>query len=101
VQVAPTNVIVQLIPYGSGADGDVMGVGEALVFSDGQLVRGTWTKLYPDAPTLFTDAAGAVIALTPGSTWVELAPLGTPVDVLPGAAPVTSSTTGGTTSTTR
>jgi hypothetical protein len=100
VQVAPTNVIVQLIPYGSGADGDVMGSGEAWVFSDGQLVRGTWTKAYPGGATVFTDAAGAVIALTPGSTWVELAPIGTPVDVLPGAPPVTTTTTASTSGTT-
>jgi DUF3048 family protein len=100
VQVAPANVIVQLIPYGSGADGDVMGSGEAWVFSDGQLVHGTWTKAYPGGATVFTDAAGAVIALTPGSTWVELAPIGTPVDVLPGAPPVTTTTTAATSGTT-
>jgi hypothetical protein len=94
VQVAPTNVIVQLIPYGSGADGDVMGAGEAWVFSNGQLVRGTWSKAYPGAPTQFTDAAGTAIALTPGRTWVELAPIGTVVDVVPAApAPSSSATT--------
>ena len=92
VQVAPTNVIVQFIPYGSGADGDVMGSGEAWVFSDGQLIRGTWGKAYPPAATQFVDAAGNPIALTPGRTWVELAPVGTVVDVLP-AAPVSTSTT--------
>jgi hypothetical protein len=90
VQVAPTNVIVQLIPYGAGADGDVMGSGEALVFSDGQLVRGTWSKVFPGGTTVFTDAGGAAIALTPGSTWIELAPIGTPVDVVPGAPPDTA-----------
>ena len=80
VQVAPTNVIVQFVPYGSGADGNLIGTGEAWVFSNGQLVKGTWTKLYPPAATVFTDAAGKAIALTPGRTWVELAPTGTSVD---------------------
>ncbi|HEY8218219.1 MAG TPA: DUF3048 domain-containing protein [Acidimicrobiia bacterium] len=96
VQVAPTNVIVQLIPYGSGADGDVMGTGEALVFSNSQLVRGTWSKAFPGAPTQFTDAAGAPIAITPGRTWIELAPIGTVVDIVPGtpaAEPSTTTTT--------
>ena len=95
VQVAPTNVIVQLIPYGHGADGDVMGSGEAWVFTAGRLVRGTWGKAFPPAATQFVDTAGQPIALTPGRTWVELAPVGTVVDVLPGASSdaTTSSTT--------
>jgi Protein of unknown function (DUF3048) N-terminal domain/Protein of unknown function (DUF3048) C-terminal domain len=91
VQVAPANVVVQFIPYGSGADGDVMGTGEAWVFTDGRLVRGTWGKAFPEAAPQLADAAGAPILLTPGRTWVELAPIGTPVDVLP--SPATSGTT--------
>ncbi len=92
VQIAPTNVIVQFIPYGAGADGDVMGTGEAWIFSDGQLIRGTWAKPYPPAPTQFLDAAGNVIKLTPGRTWIELAPIGTPVDVVPAVPPSTAAT---------
>jgi hypothetical protein len=89
-QIAPTNVIVQFIPYGLGADGDVIGSGEAWVFSNGQLIRGTWVKAYPPAPTLFLDAAGQPIELTPGRTWVELAPIGTPVDVVAAVPPPAS-----------
>ncbi|MEX2256710.1 MAG: DUF3048 domain-containing protein [Acidimicrobiia bacterium] len=92
-QIAPTNVIVQFIPYGTGADGDVIGTGEAWIFSNGQLIRGTWGKAYAPAATQFSDAAGNPIALTPGRTWVELAPIGTPVDVLPGAPPAAPATT--------
>lgn len=86
-QIAPTNVIVQFIPYGTGADGDVMGTGEAWIFSDGQLIRGTWAKAYPPAPTIFSDATGTPIELTPGRTWIELAPIGTPVEVVAAVAP--------------
>jgi len=93
VQVAPTNVIVQLVPYGSGADGNLIGTGEAWIFSNGRLVKGTWAKLYPPAPTVFADAAGKPIGLTPGRTWVELAPTGTSVTVLPGTATEPASTT--------
>lgn len=99
-QIAPTNVIVQFIPYGSGADGDVMGTGEAWVFSNGQLIRGTWVKPYPPAFTQFLDATGKVIELTPGRTWIELAPIGTPVDIVPAAPPATTATTAATTTTT-
>jgi hypothetical protein len=86
-QIAPTNVIVQFIPYGSGADGDVMGTGEAWIFSNGQLIRGTWAKAYSPAPTVFADATGAPIELTPGRTWIELAPIGTPVEVVAAVPP--------------
>ena len=92
-QVAPTNVIVQFIPYGTGADGDVMGAGEAWVFSNGQLIRGTWGKAFPPAATQFTDAAGQPITLTPGRTWIMLAPIGTPVDIVAAVPPATTATT--------
>jgi hypothetical protein len=94
VQVAPQNVIVQFIPYGAGADGDVIGTGEAWIFSNGQLIRGTWGKAFPPAATQFADALGNPIELTPGHTWVELAPIGTVVDVAPGApVPASPATT--------
>jgi len=92
-QIAPTNVIVQFIPYGAGADGDVIGTGEAWIFSNGQLIRGTWGKAFPPAAPQFADATGASIALMPGRTWIELAPIGTPVDVVAAAAPATAVTT--------
>jgi len=93
VQVAPTNVVVQLVPYGSGADGDVMGSGEVLVFTAGRVIRGTWGKAFPPAATQLVDSSGSPILLTPGPTWVELAPLGTVVEVLPGATPGAETTT--------
>ena len=99
-QIAPTNVIVQFIPYGAGADGDVMGSGEAWVFSNGQLMRGAWGKAFAPAATQFTDAAGQPIALTPGRTWIMLAPIGTPVDVVAAAPPATTATTVAPTTTT-
>jgi len=90
-QVAPQNVIVQFIDYPRGSEGDVMGSGAAWVFSNGQYVQGTWTKLYQGAPTSFSDANGEPIALTPGQTWVELFPTGGPVGVL--APPPTTTST--------
>lgn len=82
-QVAPTNVIVQYVAYdpvegafdSAGAQVDVarmVGTGEALILSDGMLVRGRWSKPAPSAMTTYTDAAGAPVALPPGRTWVEL-----------------------------
>jgi hypothetical protein len=93
VPIAVTNVIVQFIVGGEG-EGQLVGTGDAWVFSNGQLVKGRWTKTAIATPTQFTDAAGAPIALTPGRTWVELLPTayGQPT-VTPGTAPAPTTTT--------
>jgi hypothetical protein len=86
-QIAPTNVIVQYVSYvKSPGDTDVVGEpvyiakvigsGDAWVFSNGKLVKGRWSKPTADAITTYTDAAGQPVALVPGQTWVELAPIG-------------------------
>src|SRR5205823_5761200 len=91
-QIAPANVIVQFVPYvNSPGDVDVVGepvsvaqvigTGEAWVLSQGKLVKGQWTKPTREAPTTYIDATGAPIPLTPGSTWVEIAPVGAPTTI--------------------
>ena len=80
--VAPRNVVVQFTAYvdtglrdRSGAavpEGQVVGEGEAWVFTDGKVVKGRWRKTAPEAVTQYVDTAGAPVALTPGQTWVEL-----------------------------
>jgi hypothetical protein len=91
-QIAPTNVIVWFVPYTiSPGDVDpvgepvsvaqVVGSGEAWVLSQGQVIKGRWTKPSPDAQVTFTDALGAPIRVTPGTTWIELQPVGTPAVV--------------------
>lgn len=101
-QVSATNVIVQFVPYAGFGEGNLMGTGEAWVFSNGQLVRGTWAKAFFGSVTEFKDAAGSPIRLTPGRTWVELFPTGGTVDVVspppppvppPTVAPTTTTTT--------
>jgi hypothetical protein len=39
-------------------------------------VRGRWSRPGSNARLSFTDAAGGAIFLTPGETWIELAPSG-------------------------
>jgi hypothetical protein len=90
VQVAPQNVVVQFVTYNGAGEGNLFGSGQAWVFSNGQLIRGTWTRSYPGSPTALIDANGAPIRLTPGRTWVELFPGGGTVDVVAGAPPTTA-----------
>ena len=87
-QVAAKNVIIQFTRYQnvagirdpSGApvpEAGLIGQGEAWLLCEGQIVKGTWTKTSSTAVTTYTDAAGTPFQLTPGQTWVELAPAGT------------------------
>jgi hypothetical protein len=88
--IAPTNVIVEFVTYTGPADAQLLGTAadqEAWVLTDGRLVEGRWSKPTPTTPTRFTDRAGAPIALRPGSTWVELLPVGAPVGVTAAASP--------------
>ena len=77
-QVAPANVIVEYTPYSTfPADPkvrypEVIGSGDAVIFADGKMVRGKWTKTAPTSVTTFTDASGAPIVLPPGQTWIHL-----------------------------
>lgn len=94
VQVAPTNVIVMFVPYAGAGEGQLLGSGAAWIFSNGQLVKGTWKKAYEPAAPYFSDATGAPILLTPGRTWIELLPSTRTVDVVAApSAPVTTPTT--------
>ena len=85
-QVAPENVVVHFVDYvdtgyvdPSGAsvpEAQMVGTGECWVLTKGVLIQGTWSKPAEDAVTTYADVAGAPIKLTPGQTWVELAPNG-------------------------
>lgn len=49
------------------------GKGQAMVFHDGRLVRGTWTKAGLDAPLELSTKAGR-LTVPAGHTWIELVP---------------------------
>lgn len=85
-RVVPTNVVVQFTEYRDSGFVDVtgsaspeavtVGEGDALVLTGGKLIPARWSRPDPGAATTYTDSAGAPIALSPGRTWVELAPPG-------------------------
>jgi hypothetical protein len=89
--IRPTNLVIQLIsqrrlnvvdPSGTPVyDSILTGTGDAWVLSGGRVTKGRWSKADAASPTRYTDAAGNPIKLAPGTTWVHLAPLGTPVSV--------------------
>lgn len=82
-QVTATNVVVQVVPYEDTGIRDqsgepvpeakLVGEGRALVFRDGQVTEGKWSKGSPEAITEYKTAGGKPLTLNPGQTWVELA----------------------------
>jgi hypothetical protein len=88
VQVSPENVIVQFINYGQSPSDSrspmalTVGSGKVLVFTDGRVVSGTWSRATAEKPTTYTAADGTPILLTPGRTWVALPRAGSAVITL-------------------
>lgn len=104
VQNQAANVIVQTVhltygPWLENSEGglEVQAVlsgttGPAIVFRNGIQVNGTWSRDAATSPTIFKDAAGAVISMAPGRTWVELVPDTVSVTSVPNPTQPTTST---------
>jgi hypothetical protein len=75
VQVAVPNVIVLEVEYTNNYSptSKTLGSGKAFVFTNGSLIEGTWERSDRLTPFLLKDLSGAVIKLTPGQTFVEVA----------------------------
>ena len=84
--VAFTNIIVEMVPYQNTdyvdpignpvPDANVVGSGQAVILSDGELVDATWSKPAASSITTYEASNGAAVDLLPGTTWVMLAPEG-------------------------
>ena len=78
VRVSPTTVIVRVTNYvRSAADSRSpeavsVGSGEALIFTDGHVIQGTWARQNASAITTYTDSEGGTVSILPGQTWIEL-----------------------------
>lgn len=57
-----------------------IGKGKALVFQDGQVIEGTWSKADRQARTRFFDNQGKEISFNRGPIWIEILPLGNQVN---------------------
>ena len=92
-QLAPKNVVVQFTDYPGVSDGQTVGEGDVWVFTDGTVRMGRWVRPNHDQPARYVDAAGAPILLRPGTTWVELLPVGAAVDMELAPPPTTTAPT--------
>ena len=75
VQLAVPNVIVLEVEYTNNYSptSKTLGGGKVYVFTNGTLIEGTWERTDRLTPFLLKDSSGAVIKLTPGQTFVEVA----------------------------
>lgn len=81
-QIRVKNVVVQYMPTSYGftriGEATVMmgtpGSGKALVFRDGTVVEGTWSKANHTQRTKLTDSGGKEIKLNRGNTWYSIVP---------------------------
>ena len=81
-QLAPNNVVVLFVRYvpsaidSASVDAETIGSGDAWIFRDGTITRGTWARTRALDGYSLADGSGGAVTLTPGSTWVVLAPVG-------------------------
>jgi hypothetical protein len=57
-----------------------IGSGDAIVFQDGKTTKATWQKATRNARTKFYDTTGKEISFNRGQLWIEMLPIGTPVN---------------------
>ena len=83
VPITPKVVITMIIPEHAGAldatgayyaDYAAIGSGKVMIFQDGTIATGTWTKTARTAQITFTDKTGAPIKLNAGQTWIIAVP---------------------------
>ncbi|MEO5918225.1 MAG: DUF3048 domain-containing protein [Candidatus Limnocylindrales bacterium] len=94
--VAASNVVILRVRFGALNDGhpskkrleaEDVGSGEAIISSNGQVIRGTWEKTAVDAPTLLFGPDGEPITLTAGQTYVQVLALSYGYAIVEGIPP--------------
>jgi hypothetical protein len=89
VQLAVPNVVVLEVEYSNrySPTSKTVGDGKAYIFTNGVVYEGTWSRETRLEPFTLKDSAGAVIKLTPGQTFVEVARAGKTAIVPVGTSP--------------
>ena len=76
-QMSCKNILVQevsseVLDYKGRLAIDMCEGGKALLFTNGTVVKGTWSRADLDLRTVFVDENGNQFELTPGNSWVEV-----------------------------
>ncbi len=79
-QLIAKNIVVQFAKETRGVDEHAhllfgtIGTGKALIFQDGRVSKGTWSKSTRVDRTIFFDEKGKEVAFNPGAIWIEVVP---------------------------
>lgn len=82
VQLSARNVVIQFVAERGPVDRNLhmfyqnIGTGNALVFNNGDVIKGTWEKDSRTDRTKFMDASGKEIKFVRGVVWIEAVPAG-------------------------
>ena len=75
-QVETKNVVVMRAKSrqigGGYNDVDILGSGEAVIYRNGEEIKGSWVKKSAEDALIFLDKAGEEIAFAPGKIWIEV-----------------------------
>lgn len=80
IQLSASNVAIMFVEEKGPVDTEkhmfytVIGTGEALVFQNGEVVKGTWKKASALDREVFYDTNGKEIKMVRGQTWIEMVP---------------------------
>ena len=86
VQITAKNVVVMQIAERGPVDAEMhmveqnIGTGQALIFQNGNVIKGTWSKSSMVDKTKFYDQNKKEVSLVRGVTWVEAIPVGNTVN---------------------
>lgn len=81
-QLSAKNVVIMFAQQQGPLDSEkhmfyqVIGTGKAIVFQNGQVITGTWSKASPLDREVFYDTNGKEIRMVRGQTWIEIVPAG-------------------------
>jgi hypothetical protein len=80
-QITPSVVVALVTTYGYHSNGihsvyKTTGTGEVMVFQDGDIQKGTWSKSSQTASLEILDSKGKPMELNPGQTWITAIPSG-------------------------
>lgn len=87
-QLSAKNIVVQFETEREANDGypdghllyGTIGSGNALIFQDGQAIKGSWSKKSRTSRTIFLDNKGKEIELNRGRVWIQTVPIGNNID---------------------
>ncbi len=84
-QLAASNVVIQVTKERGPVDKEghmiytTTGTGKVLVFQNGSVLEGTWSKATQASRTKYFDDKGKEISLVKGKIWIEIVPAGNEV----------------------